>query len=835
MKSLVKKITGFLVAVAMITALMPSLTFADGVSDGVRFTVSGRDFFVVDGAEKVIDGKTYYGIMSADKEAYYGSYRMFLYYDETTTSGNDVRVEIHHTLNNNSTFTGNYKSINSYIDKFSPFEGYIAPDDTEWKMYSGTPNGGVFANRAITVNHIGAVGMPTSVQINAIQQTDILPVEDYTLGLAHLNLSFWITYFYISATKGNIGMNMENTFLDSANWGSYAGCGTTFYLMTYVCEDFFTENVLDVGSMALGVRDFFTDNFDKHDLRAAGYTEAQTAEMGFKPADKPATGITLDKTEIDLAYGAEKQIIPFVQPLYDVRNENVIWSSSDESVVEVNDGIIFGANLGTAVITATTEDGGHTATCTVNVVEGTVYYVSPDGNDKNDGTADSPFATIQKAVETAGPGETVCVTEGVYRETVTFDKSGTFTAPIKLVAKEGDEVIISGAEKITEWGVDGTADGKTIYKAYVGKKLGKQDMVFFDSSFVDYAKWPNNTGDNNPIRANTHDTTHPGLNDPWLFPTWAFIDSADGKPDGAALSDHYYGTIYDAELPFGEDELVGAEFLTKSGQGWYMYKGQITDSSAGSFFINGNMQFHEEYRPSATDEYMLYGKKIFLDYENEWFCDDEGYIYIITPDGTNPNEADIEVKTRLNAIELGGNDYITIEGINLFAGEIDMRGSNYTDIVGVSMNYMNKGPVIDGDYNRFAESTIRHSLNELITVGGKNNKVINNLMEYGSLDGANSAVNIHNALDVVVAYNTVRFVGNTGVSLANKGGALLTYNDVSYFSIVCRDNGGFYGTVCDGVNTEVSYNWAHDGMSQTTAGFYNDYAGTNFLYHHNVA
>ena len=53
MKSLVKKITAVLVAVAMITALMPSLTFADGVSAGVRFTVSGRDFFVVDGAEKV--------------------------------------------------------------------------------------------------------------------------------------------------------------------------------------------------------------------------------------------------------------------------------------------------------------------------------------------------------------------------------------------------------------------------------------------------------------------------------------------------------------------------------------------------------------------------------------------------------------------------------------------------------------------------------------------------------------------------------------------------------------------------------------------------------------
>ncbi len=61
------------------------------------------------------------------------------------------------------------------------------------------------------------------------------------------------------------------------------------------------------------------------------------------------------------------------------------------------------------------------------------YYVALDGSDSNPGTIARPFATLQKAIEVAGPGQLVYVRGGVYRIVnpairsagVNFWKSGT--------------------------------------------------------------------------------------------------------------------------------------------------------------------------------------------------------------------------------------------------------------------------------------------------------------------------------------------------------------------------------------------------------------------------
>jgi len=47
-------------------------------------------------------------------------------------------------------------------------------------------------------------------------------------------------------------------------------------------------------------------------------------------------------------------------------------------------------------------------------IEGSAYYVSPDGSDSNDGSVDSPWATIQYASDNSGPGDTVYLREGTY-------------------------------------------------------------------------------------------------------------------------------------------------------------------------------------------------------------------------------------------------------------------------------------------------------------------------------------------------------------------------------------------------------------------------------------
>ena len=45
-----------------------------------------------------------------------------------------------------------------------------------------------------------------------------------------------------------------------------------------------------------------------------------------------------------------------------------------------------------------------------------IYHVAKQGDDKNPGTEQRPFLTIQRAAELAGPGEKIIVHEGEYRE-----------------------------------------------------------------------------------------------------------------------------------------------------------------------------------------------------------------------------------------------------------------------------------------------------------------------------------------------------------------------------------------------------------------------------------
>jgi uncharacterized protein YjdB/alpha-tubulin suppressor-like RCC1 family protein len=80
----------------------------------------------------------------------------------------------------------------------------------------------------------------------------------------------------------------------------------------------------------------------------------------------PVTGITLPLT-ISFEKGYTYQIIASILPL-DASNDSIIWTSSNTNTVVIdNDGKMEGINIGTSIITATTVDGGFTATCYVTV------------------------------------------------------------------------------------------------------------------------------------------------------------------------------------------------------------------------------------------------------------------------------------------------------------------------------------------------------------------------------------------------------------------------------------------------------------------------------------
>ena len=106
-------------------------------------------------------------------------------------------------------------------------------------------------------------------------------------------------------------------------------------------------------------------------------------EVTVKEDYKEVTGIAFNKTTMVLNVSDNEKLAFTITPS-DATNKNVSWSSSDGSVVSVDEeGVIEGLKEGSAIITVTTEDGGFTDQCEVTVRKTAIIVtgVSFDNNE----------------------------------------------------------------------------------------------------------------------------------------------------------------------------------------------------------------------------------------------------------------------------------------------------------------------------------------------------------------------------------------------------------------------------------------------------------------------
>lgn len=80
------------------------------------------------------------------------------------------------------------------------------------------------------------------------------------------------------------------------------------------------------------------------------------------------TGMYISKSQTTLDLGNTETITAHVVP-DSASNTNYTWSTSNSSVATISNGVITAVGKGTATITATSQDGGYTATCTVTVLK----------------------------------------------------------------------------------------------------------------------------------------------------------------------------------------------------------------------------------------------------------------------------------------------------------------------------------------------------------------------------------------------------------------------------------------------------------------------------------
>ena len=103
-----------------------------------------------------------------------------------------------------------------------------------------------------------------------------------------------------------------------------------------------------------------------------------TKQIGFWEAahftakNVAVTGVTLDKSEVSITVGKTATLTATITPS-NATNKNVSWTSSDEGVATVENGVVTAVAKGSATITVTTEDGNYSASCEVTV------SAAPDG------------------------------------------------------------------------------------------------------------------------------------------------------------------------------------------------------------------------------------------------------------------------------------------------------------------------------------------------------------------------------------------------------------------------------------------------------------------------
>ena len=74
------------------------------------------------------------------------------------------------------------------------------------------------------------------------------------------------------------------------------------------------------------------------------------------------------------------------------------------------------------------------------------YYVSNSAGDDNtgNGSVDSPFETIGKAISVIDAGDTVIIREGVYHEEISIENfNSSNSSPTLIKSFEGETVILS--------------------------------------------------------------------------------------------------------------------------------------------------------------------------------------------------------------------------------------------------------------------------------------------------------------------------------------------------------------------------------------------------------
>ena len=156
------------------------------------------------------------------------------------------------------------------------------------------------------------------------------------------------------------------------------------------------------------------------------------------PSYIEVSSVKLDQSEVSLRAGETVTLTATVNPS-DATDKTVTWTTSDQTIATVSNGVVTAKKVGSATITA--KAGSKTATCQITVVATEVTSVS-----------------LNKTTASLKAGETVTLTATVNPSDAT-DKTVTWTSSDQTVATVSNGVVT--AKKVGTATITAKAGSKT--------------------------------------------------------------------------------------------------------------------------------------------------------------------------------------------------------------------------------------------------------------------------------------------------------------------------------------------------------------------------------------
>ena len=148
-----------------------------------------------------------------------------------------------------------------------------------------------------------------------------------------------------------------------------------------------------------------------------------------EPEEIHVQEVSLNLQSISLEIGEKATLVAVITP-NDATNKNVIWTSEDENIATVDNGVVTAIGPGETTITVITEDGEKTATCSITVTEEEEPLISTISYDYTDLTNQNVTATI------TFNRDDVTITNNDGSNVYVFEENGTFT--FEYIDSEGN-------------------------------------------------------------------------------------------------------------------------------------------------------------------------------------------------------------------------------------------------------------------------------------------------------------------------------------------------------------------------------------------------------------